>query len=231
MLMHRMLFPIWLGLSVGVLVARAEPPASRVIPSDEPAWPQFRGPARNGICRETGLLKAWPEGGPPLVWKRENIGRGYSSPVIAGDTLYITGDAGDDLVIFALNLDGTPKWQTVNGRSCLARSLGVLRSRDWVCIDLATGKTLSSHPDLVMGAALLADGRLYALAENGTVALLKPAPGGFETVGRFQLPPPRPGAGRQRDVWAHPVIHHGRLYLRNHDILYCYDIRERAVNP
>src|SRR5687767_14226104 len=42
-------------------------------------WPQWRGPNRDGISKETGLLKAWPEGGPPLVWKATGAGRCYSS--------------------------------------------------------------------------------------------------------------------------------------------------------
>lgn len=55
-------------------------------------WPGFRGPRRDGICAETGLLQEWPVGGPPLVWKIEGIGRGYSSVAIAGDRLFTMGD-------------------------------------------------------------------------------------------------------------------------------------------
>ncbi len=43
-------------------------------------WPQWRGPERTGISAETGLLKAWPKDGPPLRWKRTDLGTGYSSP-------------------------------------------------------------------------------------------------------------------------------------------------------
>lgn len=55
-------------------------------------WPQFRGPLRDGICRETGLLTDWPAGGPPLLWKLEGLGRGYSSLSIAGGKLFTMGD-------------------------------------------------------------------------------------------------------------------------------------------
>ena len=41
-------------------------------------WPQWRGVERNGISPETGLLKSWPAGGPPLVWKATGLGEGYS---------------------------------------------------------------------------------------------------------------------------------------------------------
>ena len=48
-------------------------------------WPQWRGPERNGISQEAGLLKEWPKDGPPLVWKRDDIGYGYSTPSVVGE--------------------------------------------------------------------------------------------------------------------------------------------------
>lgn len=57
-------------------------------------WPQWRGPNRNGISQETGLRKEWPAGGPPLVWKATGIGRGYSTPAVVGDRLYVDGSEG-----------------------------------------------------------------------------------------------------------------------------------------
>ncbi|HXR34404.1 MAG TPA: hypothetical protein VN754_00540 [Candidatus Binataceae bacterium] len=69
-------------------------------------------------------------------------------------------------------------------------------------------------------AMVWADGRLYCQVQDGTVALLKPQPTGFEVTGRFQLVDARSG-----DAWAHPVLVHGRLYLRYHEPLWCYDVR------
>src|SRR5687767_5611051 len=45
-------------------------------------WPQWRGPRRDGISRETGLLKQWPAEGPKLLWQQKEIGGGYSTPAI-----------------------------------------------------------------------------------------------------------------------------------------------------
>lgn len=87
------------------------------IATTEPDWPQWRGPRRDGIAAETGLLQRWPEGGPQLLWKREKLGRGWSSPIIVDKRLYITGDVGDDLVIYAFDIDGRPLWQVTNGKS------------------------------------------------------------------------------------------------------------------
>src|SRR5437016_5233766 len=67
-------------------------------------WPQFRGPERNGVSRETNLLKEWPEGGPRLIWTYANAGVGYSGPAVVGDRLYIAGGRGDSEYVFALDL-------------------------------------------------------------------------------------------------------------------------------
>src|SRR5262245_38890209 len=52
-------------------------------------WPQWRGPNRDGVSTETGLLKEWPKAGPKLAWKADLGGVGYGSPVIVGDKLFI----------------------------------------------------------------------------------------------------------------------------------------------
>lgn len=54
-------------------------------------WPQYQGPGRDNHSTETGLLKQWPEAGPPLAWTFRQSGLGYSSPAIVGDRLFITG--------------------------------------------------------------------------------------------------------------------------------------------
>jgi outer membrane protein assembly factor BamB len=79
-------------------------------------WPQWRGPDRTGVSKETGLLKEWPKDGPPLRWKRTDIGTGYSSPAVAGGRVYIQTTAGDRE--FALALDeatGKELWKAPIG--------------------------------------------------------------------------------------------------------------------
>jgi len=93
------------------------PPEVTLVRSAEAGWPQWRGPARDGICRETGLLRQWPEGGPPVLWTARDLGAGYSAPVIAGGRIFITGDTGDSLRVTALSLEGKVLWQTTNGAS------------------------------------------------------------------------------------------------------------------
>jgi outer membrane protein assembly factor BamB len=88
-------------------------------------WPQWRGPERNGISQETGLLKEWPKDGPPLVWKLDNIGYGYSTPSVVGEKLYLLSNpriegkhvAMDDEQVMALDArDGKVIWSTRIGK-------------------------------------------------------------------------------------------------------------------
>ena len=74
-------------------------------------WPQWRGPNRNGVSTEKGLLDKWPEGGPKLLWKTTGLGAGYSSVSVADKTIYTMGDLEDACYLFALNLEGKQLWK------------------------------------------------------------------------------------------------------------------------
>jgi outer membrane protein assembly factor BamB len=76
-------------------------------------WPQWRGPDRNGVSRETGLLRSWPKGGPPLLWTYNNTGVGFSTPAIVGDRLYTAGVRGEHTHVIALDVNGPKEiWST-----------------------------------------------------------------------------------------------------------------------
>ncbi len=51
----------------------------------------WRGPERQGIYHETGLLQEWPAGGPEMLWAFEQLGAGFSSPVVVDGRIYISG--------------------------------------------------------------------------------------------------------------------------------------------
>ena len=51
-------------------------------------WPQWRGPDRTGVSKETGLLQSWPEGGPKRLWVYDQGGSGYSGPAIVQGKLF-----------------------------------------------------------------------------------------------------------------------------------------------
>ncbi|MCM3904960.1 MAG: PQQ-like beta-propeller repeat protein [Pyrinomonadaceae bacterium] len=79
-------------------------------------WPQWRGPNRDGISKETGLLKQWPENGPPLVWKATGAGGGYSSFAISKGRLFTMGSKGDREYVIAFDVaTGKEAWATPFG--------------------------------------------------------------------------------------------------------------------
>jgi outer membrane protein assembly factor BamB len=81
-------------------------------------WPQWRGPNGDGKSTETGLLRAWPTGGPPLAWQVDDLGAGYSGVALVGDAIYTTGEFGEDTEVLALNReDGRRRWSAKLGRA------------------------------------------------------------------------------------------------------------------
>jgi outer membrane protein assembly factor BamB len=189
------LFGLFAPVVAGWVVA-AESDADGPIASPELGWPQWRGPRRDGISDEKGLLPTWPENGPRLVWKVDKLGHGWSSPVIVGDRLYITGDVGDDLMIFAFDLNGKPVWHAKNGaawtgphpgaRASCAYSEGKLYHMNAhgrvACLDAATGKELWAMNVLerfqgqnitwAMSECLLVDGPRLIVTAGGQEALM-----------------------------------------------------------
>jgi len=78
-------------------------------------WPCWLGANHDAKSADKGLLKEWPAGGPKLLWKVDNIGRGFSGVAVADNTVYITGDVDGTLNIFAFDMTGKPLWKAENG--------------------------------------------------------------------------------------------------------------------
>src|SRR5438093_13087724 len=99
------------GILAGLVVSSALP----AVASD---WPQWRGPQRDGVSPETGLLKEWPKDGPALRWKVADVGSGYSTPAVVGDRLYLLANEGlDNEFVRALSVkDGKRAWSTRLGK-------------------------------------------------------------------------------------------------------------------
>ncbi|HNQ90101.1 MAG TPA: PQQ-like beta-propeller repeat protein [Verrucomicrobiota bacterium] len=390
-------------------------------------WPQWRGPLRNGVSGEKGLLQQWSKEGPRLLWQARDCGSGYSTPAVAGQHLYLLGNEGleDEAVLALATADGKRLWRTRLGNvgqpnqepkfpaarstptvegarlyalgsdgdlACLDTATGQIQWRKqlrtelagkpgtwayaesplvdgdhlictpggseatvvalrkttgeiaWKCplpgnieaaysspilaavggtrqivqmlqkglvgIDAATGKLLWRYDKTVskfnanipspvfhkgflftagagtggailrltaaaaeeiafspkfptaiggsvplddhlygttgqalvctelatgtlrweeraLGAAslCLADGRLYLHGENGEVALAEATPEGYREHGRFTPPDAPKRKSPMEKAWAYPVVAHGRLYLRDHAMLWCYDLK------
>jgi len=92
--------------------------AGQALAQADANWPQWRGPNRDGVSKETGLLKEWPAQGPALVWKASGAGSGYSSFSIAKGRLYTMGLRGDREFVIAFDLtNGKEVWATPHGRA------------------------------------------------------------------------------------------------------------------
>jgi outer membrane protein assembly factor BamB len=120
-------------------------------------WPQWQGPERTAVSRETGLLADWPEGGPPLVWKIDGLGEGFSTPTVAGGRIFTMGNRGKSEYVLAFGeASGRELWAAevgpvrangggYAGPRCsptadgdLVYALGI--NGDLLCLEVATGK-------------------------------------------------------------------------------------------
>jgi outer membrane protein assembly factor BamB len=136
----------WLAIVVAFAGA-----IDRCIEADD--WPQWRGPQRDAVSRETGLLTEWPDGGPPIAWRTSNLGTGYASVVVSRNRVYTIGQHDADLFATALSeSDGSISWSRKIGEttrnSCSTPTVDDERmyaldpDGELVCLDLAAGDTL-----------------------------------------------------------------------------------------
>jgi outer membrane protein assembly factor BamB len=91
-----------------------------VLSGQSPAtdWPQWRGPDRSGISRDTGLLREWPRSGPPVAWSASQLGAGYGSVAVAGDRVFVQGMKNRQSVVTSLDrASGKPVWSVALGSS------------------------------------------------------------------------------------------------------------------
>lgn len=96
----------------------------------------------------------------------------------------------------------------------------------WVCQNLLSGEAVwSERGALGKGSLVLADGKLYCLSErDGVLVLADASPAGWTERARFTLQPQSEQRSRRGGIWTHPVVSHGRLYLRDQELIYCYDV-------
>ena len=105
---------------------------------------------------------------------------------------------------------------------CLYGAAGGNEGGFLVCLDIGTGKDLWTERRAPKGSLLMADERLYLRTERGEMILIEPNRERFVERGRFQQP------DRTREpAWTHPVIANGKLYVRDQDVLFCYDITKK----
>ncbi|MFZ4766209.1 MAG: PQQ-binding-like beta-propeller repeat protein, partial [Roseimicrobium sp.] len=96
----------------------------------------------------------------------------------------------------------------------------------WTCQDWKSGEIQWQEKKLGKGAIHSADGMLYLLEESsGTVVLIEASPDGWKEGGRFKLDPQTTQRSPQGKIWVHPVVSNVKLYLRDQEIVYCFDVK------
>ncbi len=132
--------------------------ALSLLPTGAPAgedWPQWRGPNRDGISRETGLLQSWPEGGPRLVFRADGLGAGYSTVSVAEGRIHTLGMLSGREWVISLDAEtGAQLWATPHGEGY----------RD-------------GRGDGPRSVPTVAGGRVYALGARGQLSALDAASG------------------------------------------------------
>jgi outer membrane protein assembly factor BamB len=165
-----------------------------------------------------------------------------NTPLVQGFYIFTTVSAGNGgCEVVKVSRDGNAfKAESVYANKNLSNHHGnVIRVREhlfghsdgrgWVCQTFMDGKNLwSEKGKLPAGSVAYADGHLYCFSEiDGTTALIEASPEGWQEAGRLRLPQQtklRKPAGR---LWTPPVVAGGRLYLRDQDLLFCFDVKKK----
>src|SRR5688572_19287144 len=118
-------------------------------------WPQWRGPNRDDVSAEKGLLKNWPEGGPARVWVYTNAGNSYSGPAIVGTKFYTLGTRDGAEIVLALDAN--------TGKELWTASMGDVLANNW-------GNGPRSTPTVDRG-------QIFAMSGKGNVVCVNAADG------------------------------------------------------
>ncbi|MFN0085702.1 MAG: PQQ-binding-like beta-propeller repeat protein [Blastocatellia bacterium] len=141
----------WCAMVLVAGVALISNGAPAPLPAAPGDWPQWRGPDRTGLSRDTGLLKQWAAAGPAQSWTISNLGEGYGSIAIKGDRIFVQGTTTAASAVFCLNrADGSTIWSASVGPK----------------LNEGRGNGPRSTPTID-------DDRVYVLTENGDLACLR----------------------------------------------------------
>jgi outer membrane protein assembly factor BamB len=202
---------------------------------------------------QTGLVSVSAKDGE-LLWqsRREDP---YAdvvcpTPIVRGDMVYVSVGYGGGSQGLKIALDGKKfKVTPVYDRKTIGNKQGGVvlvgdavygyhEDRNWACQDIAMGALLwpkkstrqtvkigGEAVTLKAGGVLAADGRLYILDEEGYVAMLEVSPSQFKAISGFKLPKESKNRKSQGKRWTHPSLSDGKLYLRDQELVFCYQVK------
>ncbi len=166
-----------------------------------------------------------------VLWRYERVANrtaNIATPVVRDNYVFVSTAYGTGAAL--LKVDGnraeevyfTPAMQNHYTTSILLGDyLYGYANSILTCMEFMTGKEVWKDRAVGKGQIIHAGGMLYLLGEDRVVGLAKPSPEGYKEISRFELP------DGEYPTWALPAIANGKLYLRDQDTLYCYDISAR----
>jgi outer membrane protein assembly factor BamB len=174
-----------------------------------------------------------------LLWRYDQTGKGPANipTPIAHDGMIYTASSRFGGGLVRLKPDGeTIKAEQVYYERGLPYNIGgAVQIGDYlygtagkglVCAEFATGKIKWQEDKLGAASVCFADGNLYVHGENGKISLVEATPEGYRNKGTF-TPGDLPKRGRGSMAWCYPVVANGKLYIRDVDMLWCYDVKAK----
>lgn len=182
-----------------------------------------------GVDASNGKLlweSEWPRGKTAVI----------PTPIYADQHVYITSDYGAGAKLIKIGSDNSVS-DVWDNKEMKNHHGGVVKIGDHVygfssgkgliCQDWKTGEVVWSEKDrpLMKGAITAAGGKLICVNEaDGTITLAEASPKAFKSLGSFKLEPQSENRNPKGRIWAHPVVLNGKLYLRDQELLHCYDV-------
>lgn len=177
-----------------------------------------------------------------LLWRFENTANGTAvipTPIVHGNLVYGTSGYGTGCGLVRLKAQGSSHdaEEVYFNKVMKNQHGGVLLVGDhvygysdgtgWVCQEFLTGEMVWRDRKLGKGSVIAAQGKLYCYTESeGEMVLADASPDGWKEHGRFTIPRASSIPRKSGQIWTHPVVAEGRLFLRDHELLFCYDVRD-----
>lgn len=181
-----------------------------------------------------------------LLWKRADLQYRIAvipTPIVFEDLVFVTAGYGSgcNLIKLSKDGDGIKAEKVYANKSIVNHHGGVVRIGGhiyghsdvggWVCLEFSKVSTADGPEPLWRnnfdkGSVTCVDGYLYCYGQSkGICALVKASPDKWDEVSRFEIPEKSKFPRRSGLIWAHPVISNGKLFLRDHEFLFCYDVK------